>query len=241
MADGRDGVTAQGDQKSDKVVALRPDLSPTKSDQADTGLGLPDDRILGEISHEMGNYFHKLYYWTDYLKTRSGAGQQTDAGAADMLVATVERLERFMRMILEYFAPARLCFHRLTAGDLLAGLSNRLSGRTLKVVGLDEWGETSVMADPALIGHAIRTVFERVATTLLDEDEMVVRLTSSKRSGFAGIDIEFEAGGGLAASTHLTQGIEMAVAEKFLQMHGGEVFERNEGGRSLIVFLPIYT
>jgi hypothetical protein len=237
-------LTARDDQKADKVVALRPDLEQpgaAGSEAGDTGLGLPDDRILGEISHEMGNYFHKLYYWTDYLKTRSGSGQSTDAGAADMLAATVERLEHFMRMILEYFAPARLCFHRLTAGDLLAGLANRLPGRTLRAVGIEEWGKTAIMADPALIGHAIRTVFERVATTLLDEDEMVVVLTASKRSGFAGIDIEFEAGGGLAANAHLMQGIEMAVAEKFLQMHGGEVFERNEGGRSLIVFLPIYT
>ena len=41
---------------------------------ADTGLGIPDDRILGEISHEMGNYFHKLYYWTEYLRDRDGHG-----------------------------------------------------------------------------------------------------------------------------------------------------------------------
>src|SRR5262245_48718952 len=28
------------------------------------------EKILAEISHELGNFFHKLYYWSDYLKER---------------------------------------------------------------------------------------------------------------------------------------------------------------------------
>ena len=28
------------------------------------------EKILAEISHELGNFFHKLYYWSDYLRER---------------------------------------------------------------------------------------------------------------------------------------------------------------------------
>jgi hypothetical protein len=102
------------------------------------------------------------------------------------------------------------------------------------------------LADAALIGHAIRTVFERVASTLLDEDQMVIRLSETRSNDFRGIEIEFGAGAG-AQGVELKRGIEMAVAEKFLHMHGAELLEREESSknetsrRSLVVFLPIYT
>jgi hypothetical protein len=210
---------------------------------ADTGLGIPDDHILGEISHEMGNYFHKLYYWTEYLRDRDGHGPDADRTAFDMLEGTVERLEHFMRMILEYFAPARLSFTRLRAEELVVGLGTRLTGRRLVIVGESDVRATPVLADAALIGHALRTVFEGAAATLIDEGEMVVRLAPSRRQKFQGIEIEFHAGRGAPAAKALARGIEMAVAEKFVQMHGGELFERAGDAvspRALVVFLPIY-
>ena len=30
-----------------------------------------EERVLAEISHELGNFFHKLYYWSDYIKSDS--------------------------------------------------------------------------------------------------------------------------------------------------------------------------
>ena len=211
------------------------------SDVDEAGLGLPDDRILGEISHEMGNYFHKLYYWTEYLRDHRS---QTDGTAVDMLETTVERLEHFMRMILEYFAPARLSFTRLRAEDLVAGLGSRLQGRHLILEGDPEVRTTQVLADAGLIGHAMRTVFEVAVATLIDENEMTISLVPSQRREFRGIEFEFQTGRGAPPQKALARGIEMAVAEKFIQMHGGEVFERDgtaTARRALIVFLPIYT
>jgi len=203
-------------------------------------LALTDERVLGEISHEMGNYFHKLYYWTEHLKSRAGA-DPTDVAATEMLESTIGRLEHFMRMILEYFAPARLCFNRVEASDLVSGFGSRLPGRQLRVQVDDSVAGMAVLADASLIGPALRTVFERVTATLIDEDEMLVVLSAASRREFAGVEIEFHAGAGAPAGRSLIGGIEMAVAEKFLQMHGGELFEREAGApRGIVVFLPIY-
>ncbi|RMD82496.1 MAG: hypothetical protein D6815_09095 [Candidatus Dadabacteria bacterium] len=205
---------------------------------AEPALGLPDDRILGEISHEVGNYFHKLYYWTDYLKNNHSSGGET--AAVEMLEETVGRLERFMRMMLEYLAPARVSFSRVEAGDLLAGLADKLPGRSVDVVGPDGWRRRKVLVDPSLMAHAVRTIFERVAGTLLDEDTLKVGIAEAERREFRGLEFEFRAGAGLGANERLKKGIEMAVAEKFILMHGGELIERLEPPRGLIIFLPIY-
>jgi hypothetical protein len=238
----RDQIPESTDEKPSKVEP-RPEPVEAKDDGA---LRPPDDRVLGEISHEMGNYFHKLYYWTDYLRGETLDRSQADAAAVEMLSNTVEKLEQFMRMTLEYFSPARLSFNRVTVSDVVEGLGSRLSGRTLKIENLDAYAEIPVLADPSLIGHAIRTVFERVASTLLDEAHMTIRLNETRSGDFRGIEVEFEAGGG-ARGVQLRSGIEMAVAEKFLHMHGAELLEREETSptgaerRSLVVFLPIYT
>lgn len=203
------------------------------------GFGLPDDHILGEISHEMGNYFHKLYYWTDYLRER--ATTSGDLGAVEMLQGTVDRLEHFMRMSLEYFAPARLCFNKVRAGDLVASLESRLSGRRLHVDGEPKWAEQSVLADAGLVARALRTVVERVEATLLDEAEIRVAVSLAHRREYEGLEMEFVAGSGAGRPVVLMKGIEMAVAEKFFQMHGGELFEREGDRHTLVVFLPIYS
>jgi len=208
-------------------------------DRAGPGFGLPDDHILGEISHEMGNYFHKLYYWTEYL--RENAQTSGDLSAVEMLQGTVDRLEHFMRMSLEYFAPARLCFNKVRAGDLVASLRSRLVGRELRVEGEPDWAEQAVMADAGLIARALRTVVERVATTLIAESEMRVKVSRAHRREYEGLEIEFVAGGEGGEPVTLMKGIEMAVAEKFFQIHGGELFEREGDRHTLVVFLPIYS
>jgi hypothetical protein len=205
-----------------------------------TALGPPDERVLGEIAHEMGNHLHKLYYWTDYLRSQVAGRGEPEVAAVDMLSGAVERLETFTRMILEYFAPARLCFTKVKVADLVDGLAAKLPGRRLRCEGIDAFGETTVFADAGLLAHAIRTVFERAASTLVAEDEMVVRVMDASRREYQGVEVEF-CGGASAAGGRLKSGIEMAVAEKFLLMHGGELSERESAPRSLVVFLPLYT
>lgn len=208
------------------------------------GFGLPDDRVLAELSHELGNHFHKLRYWIDYLKTQHKAAdsQGEAATAVHMLETSVENLEIFLRMTLEYFSPARLSFTRLRIEELLRGLSGRLPGRRLAIDGLDRWGATEVFVDPSRINHVVRTVFERVMRTLVEEEEMRIRLEPANRGEFEGVEIEFYAGCTVTPCSKLMTGIEMAVAEKFLKVHGGELFEKRSGTTAcLAMFLPLYS
>ncbi|RMF25725.1 MAG: hypothetical protein D6760_00305 [Deltaproteobacteria bacterium] len=228
-------------KENERIIPLarrehEPEQEPREGPEAP--LGLPDDRILGEISHEVGNYFHKLYYWTDYLKTHSDG--RADTAPVEMLEETVGRLERFMRMMLEYLAPAKMSFNRIEAGELVAGLGTKLPGREVRVRSTEDWRHFKVLADPSLMAHALRTVFDRVAGTLIDEDALIVEVDRARRREFQGIEIAFQAGAGINGRERLKKGIEMAVAEKFLLMHGGELFERAEPSRALVIFLPIY-
>ena len=225
---------------ADKAHALAAPLEGTPSNGDAGALGPPDERVLGDIAHEMGNHLHKLYYWTDYLRAQVAGRGEPETAAVEMLAGAVERLENFMRMMLEYFAPARLCFTKVKVADLVDGLTSRLPGRRLRLEGFDVYGETTVFADAGLLAHAVRTVFERAASTLVAEDEMVVRVTGASRREYRGVEVEFR-GGASTSAGRLKNGIDMAVAEKFLLMHGAELSEREAATPSLVVFLPLYT
>ena len=216
--------------------ATTPDDS---SEQKQPGLGLPNDRVLSEISHEMGNYFHKLYYWLDFLKAEEKDGAAEKDAAFEMLTGTVEGLEHFMRMILEYFAPARIQFSKLRVADVLGCLELKIPGRDVRVEGVDPHGEIEVMGDPALLGHALRWVFEQAALSLLDENECIVSVDRVVDSETECVRIRISTGGAFDLANG--SGIEMAVAEKFLEMHGAELKSGDASSGGVSVLLPIFS
>src|SRR5215831_8684333 len=61
------------------------------------------ERLLSEISHELGNYFHKLYYWAELLREQRPA--TADAEPAMLLERTIRDLETFLKSALEFFRP----------------------------------------------------------------------------------------------------------------------------------------
>ncbi len=205
------------------------------------GFGVPDDRILTEVSHELGNYFHKLHYWIDFVKSEiASTAEEGDQAGLDMLEDTTERLEAFLRMTLEYFTPPRLSFDRIRVDDLVGGIRKRLKGRSLEAKGLDEHAQTEVMIDVSRMTHVVRTVVDRISATLVEGNALTLKLARSTRGEFDGLELEFFAGDARVNGATLTSGIEMAVAEKFVQVHGGELFERGGDHRSLVMFLPLY-
>src|SRR5262249_30486043 len=70
------------------------------------------EKVLAEIAHELGNFFHKLYYWSDYLKERP-ARKSADSTATQMLERTIKNLEDFLKVSLDYFHPTQLSFMRM--------------------------------------------------------------------------------------------------------------------------------
>ena len=61
------------------------------------------ERLLGEISHELGNYFHKLYYWAELLREQRPATAEPEPAA--LLEGTIRDLETFLKTALEFFRP----------------------------------------------------------------------------------------------------------------------------------------
>jgi hypothetical protein len=136
---------------------------------------LGQEKVLAEIAHELGNFFHKLYYWSDYLKEKPGRSSE-DSTAAQMLESTIRNLEGFLKVSLDYFHPTQLSFTRMPVTDLLDGVlfqvRQHLNGTPISVpADQSERGrlrKAAVMVDPGHLSRAfevaVRHLTQRLGT-----------------------------------------------------------------------------
>jgi len=206
------------------------------------------EKVLAEIAHELGNFFHKLYYWSDYLKEKPA--KSADSTAVQMLERTIKNLEDFLKTSLDYFHPTQLSFTRMGVGELLQGflvqVRAQLNGTPITVSDDDVWrGEDAeVLIDPGHLSRAFEVAVRHLTKQVGPESSVTIGLERSARRDRAGLEVGFQLRQPNEASPLFRTaeaGIEWAVAQKVVALHGGELLERNEGpeAKSLVIFLPL--
>src|SRR5262249_59716772 len=143
-------MSAYKPPKSEPSIAASAD-TPAHGWWVEDGQAAGHDRVLAESSHELGNLFHKLYYWAEFLQERRG-DHASDAPAVQMLTQTVGSLEEFLKGALDYFRPLKLSPVRMAVSDLIAGmviqLRSQLLGWPVRVSDAGTWDQHSVLVDP---------------------------------------------------------------------------------------------
>lgn len=209
------------------------------------------ERVLSDMSHELGNFFHKLYYWAEYLRNEgpaSNGGSNGEETAAEMLERTIRHLEGFLKIALEYFAPVDVNPMHMTGDDLLdsfvSRLSTRLCGTTLDVSRPDGTGAPEVLVDPGRTSQALEIAVRHVAQQVGDESRLAVAMRTATYGDRPCVElrvlIEQPAGSSPFFRT-AEAGVEWALMEKLFQLHGGGVCEHLVGGQAcgFSIFVPV--
>jgi len=207
------------------------------------------ERVLAEITHELGNFFHKLYYWSDYIKSDGEGAKKTDSTAGQMLERTIANLEDFLKCALEYFYPIKLNFTKIAVAELLDGfmmhLTAHLNGNEVRV-SRDEIGEpATILVDPARISQAFRIALHKVHEDLKSGGALTVSMGRGSRREFPGLEMQLAVEPKVPPSPLFRTaeaGVEWAVAQKLIELHGGEIIEQyDSNGRKVVsIFLPLY-
>ena len=214
---------------------------------ADSAAGVVQEKVLADIRHELGNFFHKLYYWSEYLREKP-ARNPSDATAAEMLERTIKNLEEFLKVSLDYFRPTQLSCVRMQVPELVEGLlfqlRSQLNGTPVAVRGGDEWREAEVLVDPGHLSHAFGVAVRHLTKLVGPESNVRIDIERSTRRDCPGLEVLFALQNPNQASPLFRTseaGIEWAVAQKVVALHGGELSECTQEGetKTLSVFLPL--
>ena len=205
------------------------------------------EKVLAEIAHELGNFFHKLYYWSDYLKERP-TRKSADATAAQMLERTIKNLEEFLKVSLDYFHPTQLSFMRMPATDVVTGLlaqiQGSVNGTPVTVDDAADWNGEELLIDPGHLSRAFEVALRSLTKQLGNGSTLRVIVERTVRRDCAGLEVGFRLDQANEASPLFRTseaGVEWALAEKVVALHGGELSEEapTASEKSLVVFLPL--
>ena len=201
------------------------------------------ERVVADVRHEIGNYFHKLYYWADFL-TESRNGRAGDVTATQMLEETIRGLEELLQATLEYVRPmtaAPIRMHaREVADGLVRQLANGLVGRSLTAA-VDELvpSDRVLLVDPGRLSQLLAALARRVAAATDEARELEIRVTAELRGAVEVLAVRLS--GCTAGTGHSTlTEVEWATAENVARLVGGELTVHEGGGRTTFALtLPL--
>ncbi len=205
------------------------------------------EKVLAEISHELGNFFHKLYYWSDFLQERR-TRRSADGTASQMLATTIRNFEGFLKLALDYFYPVQLGCMPMAVSDLLRGLlgqlRSQLNGTPLTEADPATWADAAVMVDPGRISQALDIAVRHLGHHVGSGSRLGVVTGRADRGEGPGIEITIELESPNPTSplfVTAAAGVEWALAERVIALHGGELAdrEREDGAKAVTLYLPL--
>lgn len=204
-----------------------------------------DEDVVHDLSHELGNYFHKLFYWTDCI--RSGVSD-AEAGKSptDALDETLHRLQAFLNQALVYFEPAVADGIRMTGMDVAKAFEALLRGENpgtaVEIECSPAVAEAALQVDTKRLSTGFRTIAHLLgagADTALRLEADVVA-ADAKKSALR-ITLTATGGSAEAAARRAQRVVEWAVAARMVELHGGELHTHEErpGSTRCILTLPL--
>lgn len=201
------------------------------------------ERVVADVRHEIGNYFHKLYYWADFLN-ESRSGRAGDVTATQMLEDTIHGLEALLKATLEYVRPVAAAPIRMHAREVADGIVRQLaSGLAGRAVAAEVDGalspERTLLVDPGRLSQLVAALVRRLETTTDATRELAVRVVLEAREGGDVLALEVAADGSGTAHPTLAE-VEWATAENVARVIGGELTVHDAAGRTaLVLTLPL--
>jgi len=198
------------------------------------------ERLLSEISHELGNYFHKLYYWAELLREQRPAG--AEAEPALLLERTIRDLETFLKTSLEYFRPISVAPSPMSVDELSASVRALVTryAEPATVHWQAERGATggAVAVDPGRFSFVLQGLVRRLDTAAGGE----LTASAGVHGGAPGAQyvLTLVLRGAERAAASVTAAIEWAVIERVVELHGGTAQADATGAeRTVRLALPV--
>lgn len=209
------------------------------SSQSAVAAGEATARVLADVNHELGNYFHKLYYWGDAV-CELAAGKPGDGIAPELLGQTLRGLESFLRAAFAHFEPVELAPIVMPIADVTAAIGQRLRigvpTATVAAPGC-ECADARVALDPGRISAAVEVIARRCHDRMAPT--AVVSLAIERLTPPA-VAFHFTVAPArpLPAAT-VASSLEWMKTQQVVALHGGSLSETDRTDGSWIVTMQL--
>jgi len=193
------------------------------------------ERILGEVAHDLANRFHRYYYYSDLaVETLEEAPAESRELLAKAL-ETVEGIEALTRTALAFVRNIELRTILVRAEDIVGSLRQHLGEHALESGTHTPQGPAMVAVDPPRLGEVLATCCKILLENAADQAPLRLELGGE---GWLELRMSVLASSAVAPKPNL----ELAMATRILALHGGELVipvTPQPGTAALTVRLPL--
>lgn len=197
---------------------------------------------LREIRHELGNFFHRLYYWIDRLDDHQAADGES---AVRMLETTARTLETFLTTTLDSLHPITLAPVLMRAQEVVIGLRMRVPGCVAPADHASLLAPTgTVHVDPVLLPEVVAAGVEHLVGDARPPVPLRLDAREERDGGARGVLLELRCAGPVpprnGVASESTRVLRWARARRIALLHGGWLAERAaaDGSSTVAIFLP---
>lgn len=213
---------------------MPPDPAP-----ATTGEGTSPERVFSEIRHELGNMFHRLFYFAEDVSERCAGIDPVAARSATHLAETLRGLEEFLRGAFEFAQPLTIDPLPMGAGELVQALVARAEGlcdgRGVALEAPTTWDGARLCVDPVRFPAAVDVAIAAAH----GGGPLAIRAQVVRRAGARGLELRLRGAGAGAETDEAGALVRWASAERVVSEHGG-VLAREDGDEpAIVLFVPL--
>jgi len=201
-----------------------------------------DEDVLREIRHELGNHFHKLYYWADYVQELAGGDEAEPLG--DPLTGSIQKLESFLNRAMQYLSPAPLESVRMELSEVANAIEQLLASEVPEAkieltmaAGIEERG---ILIDPGKFSASIQTV-GRTLNQASDGSLLGYRIFVDTVEHMRAFEFRMAAASALRPeAAEEVRTLDWANAQRTIETHGGtlSLCELKDGTTQVCLVLP---
>lgn len=202
----------------------------------------PDEAVLREIRHELGNHFHKLYYWADFVQEAAGGEDAEPLG--DPLTGAIQKLESFLNRAMQYLTPISLEAVGMNLSEVTCAIEKLLVSEVpqakVQVETLRGVPDQRVQIDPGKFSAAVQTV-ARALNQASDGSLLGYRMTVSTAESLRAFEFRMDAAPALqSAVAPEVRTLDWANAQRTIETHGGtlSLCELEDGTMQVCLVLP---
>ncbi len=224
-------MKSAGRQAAATVERNRPEGAPFEGDAQIVAIR---PQVVDNVGHVLGNLFQRIYHLIEQAR-------RTDPPAADGLVSSTRQLEDFLQLVMDYFSPISLDLQDVEGAEVAQSLARQISGRSGCRVQVEaKLSEGSrLRVDPGRLAQAFGLLALRIRKDSAGEEgiELKAVARASSRAAVLAVVVPRH----LVSMRTSESEMDWAVAEKFLELHGGSLRENPAPSGELLweIVLPL--
>lgn len=173
--------------------------------------------VLREVSHDLGNQFHRFYYMTSQLRDQLAEAPDTTSMLVEEIEGVITDIEKLVRRTFSWMRPVPLRPVDLAAGDLLESFVGRCRDHAVRSELGDGLASFPVSVDPTRIGELLDHIVEWTTEGL----PLGASIDITGHCDEEAVEFRFQLATPLPRVER--EGLAMAIASQLAQSHGGRL------------------